>query len=37
MKSQRNKECLYNHTFTKGIKIIAHTVIEKLYQTFDYS
>ena len=36
MKSQRNKKCLYNHKFIKGIKINVHTVMELAHKVFRY-
>ena len=34
--SQRNKKCLFNHKFVKGIKINVHTVIEQAHKVFNY-
>ena len=36
MKSQRNKKCLYNDKFIKGIKINVYTVIEQAYIVFSF-
>ena len=36
MRSQRNKKCVYNQKFIKGIKITVNTVIELTYKVFNY-